>query len=60
MAERNFALGLRTPLRKLTDDEVELIYKEIGRINADRSKFSVNKDLIIKTKYLEDYDSNWF
>ena len=56
MAERNFALGLRTPLRKLTDDEVELIYKEIDRINADRSKFSINKDLIIKTKYLEDRD----
>lgn len=39
MAERNFALGLRTPLRKLTDDEVELIYKEIDRIMPIEASF---------------------
>ena len=53
---RDFAMGLRTGKRKITNEEKEFILKEIGRINADRNKFYIDETGLHTTKYSQDDD----
>lgn len=53
MEQRNFSMGLRRATKSLSDEEVEIIYKEIKRIKADPSVFSIDKTGRAKTAYRE-------
>lgn len=49
MSIRTFPFGMRQPLRNLTDEEVQIIKKEIKRIEADESVFVIDTEKPRKT-----------
>ena len=53
MSFRTFPFGMRQPLRNLTDEEVQIIKKEIKRIEADESVFVIDTVKPRKTLYDE-------
>lgn len=53
MKEHNFSMGLRRATKSISDEEVDIIYKEIKRINADPSVFSIDRTGRAKTAYRE-------
>lgn len=53
MSIRTFPFGMRQPLRNLTDAEVQIIKKEIKRIEADESVFVIDTVKPRKTLYDE-------
>ena len=57
MKQHNFSMGLRRASRSISDEEVEFIYQEINRINANLSVFSIDKTGRAKTAYREVSDT---
>ena len=53
MPIRTFPFGMRQPLRNLTSEEVQIIKKEIKRIEADESVFVIDTEKPRKTLYDE-------
>ena len=53
MFNRAFSFGMRQPLRNLTDEEAQIIKKEIDRIEADASVFIIDTKKPRKTLYDE-------
>ena len=53
MSIRTFPFGMRQPLRNLTNEEVQIIKKEIKRIEADESVFVIDIEKPRKTLYDE-------
>ena len=53
MSIRTFPFGMRQPLRNLTDAEIQIIKKEIKRIEADESVFVIDTKKPRKTLYDE-------
>ena len=56
MLDRNYAMGLRTGKRKITEEEKAFIIKEIKRINASEEVFYIDEDGNQKTHYSQKND----
>ena len=56
MLDRNYAMGLRTGKRKITEEEKAFIIKEINRINASEESFYIDEDGNQNTHYSQKTD----